>query len=116
MGTTKRESHVQGKAAQLKLISRTSTSITFQMSDGDFAISFHHNPKGDISTKFFYAFTFPYTYTELQTRLAHYDRLYQKPEAEVDEIINKLETQQANHLTADASKTLQSKKEHFSVQ
>lgn len=74
------------------------------MSDGDFAITFHHNPKNDICTKFYYAFTFPYTYTELQIRLEQYDELYQKNKIEIYEIMKEIESHQSNNLKSNESK------------
>lgn len=60
------------------------------MTESDFILSFVHKPHANIATKFYYAFTFPFTYTENQTQLARYDSLYQKSEAEVDYIIQRL--------------------------
>lgn len=42
------------------------------------------------STKYYYAFTYPYTYAECQDQLKIYDELYEKTEAEYKYIIQRL--------------------------
>lgn len=42
------------------------------------------------STKYYYAFTYPYTYAECQDQLKTYDELYEKTEAEYKYIVQRL--------------------------
>lgn len=60
------------------------------MNDNEFVISFLHKPQTDISTKFYYAFTFPFTYTECQNQLARFDSLYLKSNEEMQYILRRL--------------------------
>lgn len=53
-------------------------------------LSFLHKPYANTSTKFYYAFTFPYTYGECQDQLQTYDELYEKCETETKYIVQRL--------------------------
>lgn len=61
-----------------------------QVNDNEFVISFIHKPQADISTKYYYAFTFPFTYTECQNQLARFDSLYHKSDEEMNYILRRL--------------------------
>lgn len=58
--------------------------------DNVFVLSFLHKPHSDITTKFYYAFTFPFTYTDCQNQLARFDSLYLKSEDEMNYILQRL--------------------------
>lgn len=60
------------------------------MNDNEFVLSFLHKPQTDITTKFYYAFTFPFTYTECQNQLARFDGLYLKTDDEMKYILQRL--------------------------
>lgn len=60
------------------------------MNDNEFVISFLHKPQTDITTKFYYAFTFPFTYTDCQNQLARFDTLYLKTAEEMNNILRRL--------------------------
>uniref|UniRef100_A0A336LX69 CSON004345 protein n=1 Tax=Culicoides sonorensis TaxID=179676 RepID=A0A336LX69_CULSO len=58
------------------------------MTNDSFMLTFlHKNNDKPESTKVYYAFTFPYTYTEQQDQLAIYDERYGKDNKDVDRII-----------------------------
>lgn len=61
-----------------------------QVTDNEFVLSFLHKPQTDITSKFYYAFTFPFTYTECQNQLARFDSLYLKSEDEMNYILQRL--------------------------
>lgn len=61
-----------------------------QVQNNEFVLSFLHKPHADITTKFYYAFTFPFTYTDCQTQLARFDTLYQKSDDEMAYILRRL--------------------------
>lgn len=58
-------------------------------------LSFFHKPQENINEKFFYAFTFPFTYTECQNQLDRFDNLYRKSDEEIKFIMDKLDEAQA---------------------
>lgn len=60
------------------------------MHDDQFTMSFLHKPHTNVSTRHYYAFTFPFSYTECQEQLAHFDELYQKNTFKVNYIIQRL--------------------------
>lgn len=60
------------------------------MNDNEFVLSFLHKPQTDVTTKFYYAFTFPFTYTECQNQLARFDSQYLKSEDEMNYILQRL--------------------------
>lgn len=67
------------------------TSHSFlQVNDNEFVLSFLHKPHSDITTKFYYAFTFPFTYTDCQDQLARFDSVYLKTEEEMSYILQRL--------------------------
>ncbi|XP_031618477.1 cytosolic carboxypeptidase-like protein 5 [Contarinia nasturtii] len=69
---------------------RTKHSPVYNVNDNEFVLSFLHKPQTDIATKFYYAFTFPFTYTECQNQLARFDGLYLKSEDEMNYILQRL--------------------------
>lgn len=64
--------------------------LQFQVNDNEFILSFVHKPQTDITTKFYYAFTFPFTYTDCQNQLARFDTLYQKSNEDINYILRRL--------------------------
>lgn len=62
----------------------------FKLVDGEFMLSFFHKPQANVNEKFYYAFTFPFTYTELQHKLTNYDLTYRKTPTELDYIVRRL--------------------------
>lgn len=64
--------------------------LKLQVHDNEFVLSFLHKPHTDITTKFYYAFTFPFTYTDCQNQLARFDTLYQKSADEMNYILRRL--------------------------
>lgn len=64
--------------------------LLLQVNDNEFVLSFLHKPQTDITSKFYYAFTFPFTYTECQNQLARFDSLYLKSEDEMNYILKRL--------------------------
>ncbi|XP_055322392.1 cytosolic carboxypeptidase-like protein 5 isoform X2 [Sitodiplosis mosellana] len=69
---------------------RTKYSPVYNVNDNEFVLSFLHKPQTDITTKFYYAFTFPFTFTECQNQLARFDSLYLKSEDEMNYILQRL--------------------------
>lgn len=71
-----------------------SLEINFQFptqSDEDnFTLSFYHKPMGNTSVPIYYAFTFPFTYTECQNQLDHFHSMYAKTDKEIDAILDRL--------------------------
>lgn len=63
---------------------------SFQLVDGDFVLSFFHKPYEKTAKKFYYAFTFPFTYTECQNQLGNFERLHQRSPSELDYIVGRL--------------------------
>lgn len=61
-----------------------------QVNETDFTLTFMHAPGENVDTKFYYAFTFPFTYTDGQNMLDKFDRLFQKQPAEMAEYIRTL--------------------------
>lgn len=76
-------SHTQWTTLPLSL-------ILLQVHDNEFVLSFLHKPHTDITTKFYYAFTFPFTYTDCQNQLARFDTLYRKSADEMKYILRRL--------------------------
>lgn len=63
-----------------------------QVSETDFELSLMHAPGENVNTKFYYAFTFPFTYTEGQNLLDKFDRLLLKTPEEMIENIAAVES------------------------
>lgn len=53
-------------------------------------LSFFHKPQKNVSEKFYYAFTFPYTYTECQDQLKIYDGLFEKSMDDLEYLVCRL--------------------------
>lgn len=53
-------------------------------------MSFLHKPLDNVNVKHYYAFTFPFTYTECQEQLERFDKLYSKKQIEINYIIKRL--------------------------
>lgn len=63
----------------------------FAQSDEDnFTLSFYHKPMGNTSVPIYYAFTFPFTYTECQNQLDHFQSMYGKTDKEIDSLLDRL--------------------------
>lgn len=60
------------------------------MDSENFTISFLHKPLDNVNVKYFYAFTFPFTYTECQEQLNSFDKLFHKKQIEINYIIKRL--------------------------
>lgn len=78
------------------------------MNEGDFVITFSHDPKENVSTKYYYAFTYPFTYTELQSRLDFYDKKFYKTDDEINEFIEQFDKQGEIPLPFGRSKPMKS--------
>lgn len=72
------------------IVSFSLSPFSLQVHDNEFALSFLHKPHTDITTKFYYAFTFPFTYTDCQNQLARFDTLYRKSADEMKYILRRL--------------------------
>lgn len=70
--------------------------VDSQLVNGDFMLTFFHKPQANVSVKHYYAFTFPFTYTECQNQLANFDRLHQRPVMELDYIVCRLNRMDCN--------------------
>lgn len=82
------------------------------MTNDSFILTFlHKNSEKPDLVKVYYAFTFPYTYTEQQEQLAVYDERYSKDSIEVDRIIKEIyattttTTNKKNTKNSELSKT-----------
>lgn len=53
-------------------------------------MSFLHKPGVHVNRKYYYAFTFPFTYTDCQEQLNGFDCAYQKTDSELTYIIGRL--------------------------
>lgn len=66
-------------------------NYVFQLTDESFVLSFFHRTLENIEDNLtFYAFTYPFTYTEQQENLEHYDRRYEKGPEELDIIVKEI--------------------------
>lgn len=64
---------------------------TFHQTDTDnFTLSFLHKSGAHPSRRHYYAFTFPFTYTDCQAQLHGFDRAHQKSASQVNYIIQRL--------------------------
>lgn len=53
-------------------------------------LSFLHSPGENVDTKYYYAFTFPFSYTECQNLLDKFDRLFKKTPDEMNSLLKDL--------------------------
>lgn len=97
MGTNERQSNLCGrchlKSRKLKEDFSWDLffSLFFAQSDEDnFTLSFYHKPMGNTSVPIYYAFTFPFTYTECQNQLDNFQSMHGKTEKELDSIVDRL--------------------------
>lgn len=66
-----------------------------------------HTPGENVNTKYYYAFTFPFTYTECQNSMDRFDRLFKKGPNEVSEIIEEITAQKnACEVQTDSSRSV----------
>lgn len=61
-----------------------------QVENENFTLSFLHKPGDNIDVKYYYAFTFPFTYTDCQLQLDHFDAQYHKTTSEINYITDRL--------------------------
>lgn len=61
-----------------------------QVENENFTLSFLHKPGDNIDVKYYYAFTFPFTYTDCQLQLDYFDAQYHKTTTEFKYIIDRL--------------------------
>lgn len=71
----------------------------FQLTDESFVLSFFHRTLENIEDNLtFYAFTYPFTYTEQQENLEQYDRRYEKGPEELDIIVKEINASKKDKL------------------
>lgn len=83
----------------------------FQMNDDEFTMSFLHKPHANTTTRHYYAFTFPFSYTECQEQLGRFDVQHQKNTFKVNYIIQRLlapinQKSHAVHITEQVTTTV----------
>lgn len=78
------------------------------MKDDEFTLTFLHKPHANTTTRHYYAFTFPFSYTDCQEQLGRFDDLYQKNTSKVNYIIQRLlaSVSQKSHAVHAAEKQL----------
>lgn len=80
---------------------------SFYVTDENFVLSIIHRTFENVEDNLtFYAFTFPYTYTEQLEALENYDKKYEKPEEVLDIIVRELNTTKKDRLVINMSKDL----------
>lgn len=78
--------------------------LHFQSEETDFVISFSHSPGENVDTKYYYAFTFPFTYTDNIHFMEKFDRIFKKAPNELNGIIEGITGQKSpNEMQADSS-------------
>ena len=87
---------------------RTKEKPTFQLTDENFILSFCHRTSENLEDTTFYAFTFPFTYTEHIHALDNYDRKYLKDADELDLIVKELNQQNKEKIVIDMNQTVNS--------
>lgn len=85
---------------------RTKEKPTFQLTDENFTLSFCHRTSENLDDMTFYAFTFPYTYTEQINALDNYDRKYLKDKDELDLIVKELNQPNKEKIVIDMNQTV----------
>uniref|UniRef100_A0A1B0GH66 tubulin-glutamate carboxypeptidase n=1 Tax=Lutzomyia longipalpis TaxID=7200 RepID=A0A1B0GH66_LUTLO len=83
---------------------------SYTVEDDNFIVSFLHRGGEDTEQEFFYAFTYPYTYTELQNYLSRLDRRFRKRQFElkVKQIEGVASSSKADEIAAERLKELES--------
>lgn len=80
---------------------------SFYVTDENFVLSIIHRTFENVDDNLtFYAFTFPYTYTEQLEALENYDKKFEKPEEVLDIIVRELNTTKKDKLVIDMSQDL----------
>ncbi|KAJ6641213.1 Cytosolic carboxypeptidase-like protein 5 [Pseudolycoriella hygida] len=69
---------------------RMKDNPTYLSYEDNFTLTFYHKPLTNTCVPIYYAFTFPFTYTECQNQLEHYNLLYGKTEQEINLILERL--------------------------
>lgn len=86
---------------------RTKEKPTFQLTDENFILSFCHRTGENIDENItFYAFTFPWTYTEHINALDSYDKKYGKDLDELDMIVRELNQPYKEKIVIDINQTV----------
>lgn len=67
-------------------------------------LSFLHRPYTLNCCRFYYAFTYPYTYSELLLQLDGYDKRFAKSETEIRFILSQIDQRRKKNLTKGDSK------------
>ena len=87
---------------------RTKEKPTFQLTDENFTLAFCHRTSENLEDTTFYAFTFPFTYTEHIQALDNYDRKYLKDLDELDLIVKELNQANKEKIVIDMNQTVNS--------
>lgn len=106
MGTHQRQSNLRCESSACEWSESECSSILFsilQLVDGDFVLTFFHKPQENANVKHYYAFTFPFTYSECQNQLAGFDCLHQKSVMELNYILRRLNSADQNANTDEAA-------------
>lgn len=85
---------------------RTKEKPTFQLTDDNFILSFCHRTSENLEDTTFYAFTFPFTYTEHIHALDNYDRKYLKDLDELDLIVKQLNQPTKEKIVIEMNQTV----------
>ncbi|KAL7047706.1 hypothetical protein ACKWTF_003085 [Chironomus riparius] len=85
---------------------RTKEKPTFQLTDENFILSFCHRTSENLEDTTFYAFTFPFTYTEHIHALDNYDRKYLKEADKLDLIVKELNQPNKEKIVIDMNQTV----------
>lgn len=80
---------------------------SFYLTEENFILSFYHRTHENIEDNLtFYAFTFPFTYTEQQDALENYDKKFEKSEEELEIIIRELNGPRKDKLVINMSESV----------
>lgn len=85
---------------------RTKEKPTFHLTDENFILSFCHRTYDNLEEETFYAFTFPFTYTEHLNALETYERKYGKDYDELDLIVKELNLPYKEKIVIDMNQTV----------